>query len=263
MCPCGGYNQQMPSLMTVAAIIAAVLVTSFISGILGMAGGMILMGVLLALLPLSAAMLLHGITQMASNGWRAWLWRAHINWRVMLGYALGALLALGLFFGFQFVVQKPVAYLILGLTPFVGYVLPPRLALNIDRPMHPFLCGLICTSIQMLAGVSGPLLDVFFIKSSLDRKGVVATKAVSQSFGHLLKIIFFGSVSFTAYGSVTEGLSPGLIAGCVVFAFVGTSLSKRVLEKMSDANFRQWTQWTVQTMGAIYLVWGAWLLLAQ
>ena len=52
--------------------------TAFLSGIFGMAGGLILMGVLLALMPVPAAMMLHGVTQLASNGWRAFLWRDHI-----------------------------------------------------------------------------------------------------------------------------------------------------------------------------------------
>ena len=78
----------MSSTLIFICIGVAVLVTSFIFGILGMAGGMILMGVLLALLPLPAAMMLHGITQLASNGWRAWLRRTHVNWRVFRGYAL-------------------------------------------------------------------------------------------------------------------------------------------------------------------------------
>ena len=55
--------------------------TAFLSGLFGMAGGLILIGVLLALMPLPTAMVLHAITQMASNGWRAFLWRAHIRWR--------------------------------------------------------------------------------------------------------------------------------------------------------------------------------------
>ena len=61
----------MTAAFALSVIAVASLVTSFISGILGMAGGMILMGVLLALLPLPAAMLLHGISQLTANGWRA------------------------------------------------------------------------------------------------------------------------------------------------------------------------------------------------
>ena len=61
----------MPTVLLIAILAVSSLVTSFISGILGMAGGMILMGILLAVVPLPQAMMLHGITQLASNGWRA------------------------------------------------------------------------------------------------------------------------------------------------------------------------------------------------
>jgi hypothetical protein len=48
----------------------------------------------------------------------------------------------------------------------------------------------------------------------------------------------------------------------VALAFTGTSLSKFVLDKMSDASFRRWTQGTVMTMGVIYLATGAWMFAA-
>ena len=57
--------------LTFAAIAVTVLTTSFISGILGMAGGMILMAVLLALL-LLAAMMLHGHHQPRIQSVREW-----------------------------------------------------------------------------------------------------------------------------------------------------------------------------------------------
>ena len=252
----------MTSTLAFICIAVSVLITSFISGILGMAGGMILMGVLLALLPLPAAMMLHGITQMASNGWRAWLWRTNVNWGVFRGYAGGALLAVGLFVLVQFVVSKATAYILLGLTPFISFVLPKRLTLNVDSCGHPFVCGIVCTAMQLLAGVSGPLLDVFFVRSSMSRHGVVATKAMSQTLGHLIKILYFGGISaLTVTGNtMPEGLSLTLIVACVALAFAGTTFSTRVLSKISDANFRNWTQWTVLTMGVIYLASGGWML---
>ncbi|MBL8521302.1 MAG: TSUP family transporter [Betaproteobacteria bacterium] len=254
----------MTSALTFAAIAVTVLVTSFISGVLGMAGGMILMAVLLALLPLPAAMLLHGITQLASNGWRAWLWRAHIDVRIFKGYALGSLGALALFTAVQLVVSKPVAYILLGLTPFVSLVLPERLHLNVDRPQQPALCGFICTAVQLMAGVSGPLLDVFFVRSRLDRKGVVATKAITQSFGHAVKILYFGGVTIwlgvATRADLAQSLSLVLAATCVLLAFTGTTASRRVLERMSDADFRQWTQATLMVLGVANLATGLWLL---
>jgi hypothetical protein len=48
----------------------------------------------------------------------------------------------------------------------------------------------------------------------------------------------------------------------VALAITGTTLSRRVLEKLTDASFRQWTRWTVMTLGVVYLGTSAWMLLA-
>src|SRR5579864_2185124 len=48
---------------------ALMIFTALLSGIFGMAGGLILIGVLLTLFPVPQAMVLHAVTQMASNGW--------------------------------------------------------------------------------------------------------------------------------------------------------------------------------------------------
>ena len=73
-------------MMMVLGLSAAVVATSFISGILSMAGGMILMGILLATMSVGSAMIVHGVTQLASNGWRAILWRQFIDRRIVVGY---------------------------------------------------------------------------------------------------------------------------------------------------------------------------------
>ncbi|RWX59915.1 sulfite exporter TauE/SafE family protein, partial [Mesorhizobium sp. M4B.F.Ca.ET.089.01.1.1] len=77
----------MITLLFAAELAAAVLATSFISGIFGMAGGMILIVVLMAIMPLTVAMVLHGLTQLTANSWRAWLWWSAIRWRIAAFYA--------------------------------------------------------------------------------------------------------------------------------------------------------------------------------
>jgi len=241
----------------IAAILAvSALVTSFISGILGMAGGLILMGILLALMSVPAAMMLHGITQLASNGWRAFLWRAHVDWRVFRGYLYASLAVTALFAVFQFVVSKPVALIVMGLTPFLALALPERLHLNVERRGHASVCGAICSVLNLTAGVSGPILDVFFVRSKMTRHAVVATKATTQSLSHLLKIAYFGGILTIGRGQV----EPWLGAMMVALAFVGTTLSTRVLEKMNDASFRLWTRRVVMTIGVFYLASGILLL---
>src|SRR5437868_8516637 len=121
----------MSTAVLVSILAVSGLVTSFISGILGMAGGMILMGILLALMPVPAAMMLHGVAQLASNGWRAMLWRAEVDWRVFRGYVLGALISTGIFVVLQLVVSKPIALVVMGLTPFIALALPEKLHLNV------------------------------------------------------------------------------------------------------------------------------------
>jgi uncharacterized membrane protein YfcA len=246
----------MTALAVFAGISLSVLVTSFISGILGMAGGMILMGLLLALMPVPAAMVLHGVTQMASNGWRAWLWRGSIDWRVLRGSAYGALAALALFAVLQLAASRTVVYLILGLTPFVSYALPKSLALNVDRRGQSFLCGLVCTALQLLSGIAGPLLDVFFLKSAMDRKAVVSTKAASQTIAHAIKIFYFGALLAVDTGSI-EWWFALVMAG---LAIAGTTLSRTVLERMSDTDVRRWTRGVVTAIGTVYLGRALWLL---
>jgi len=247
----------MPSLAVFAILAVSVLVTSFISGILGMAGGMILMGVLLAMLPLPQAMMLHGITQLASNAWRAVIWRRDVDFRILRGYALGAVSALAGFAVVHLVLSKPVALLMLGCTPFVTLALPEKLHLNVERPGHPFACGIICSALALTAGVSGPILDVFFVRSKMNRHRVVATKAGTQSLSHILKIIYFGAIVSVEGAHV----HPVLGALMVALAFTGTSFSQPVLKRMNDASFRRWTRWTVMSIGVFYLVSGVALVM--
>ena len=170
------------------------LVTSFISGILGMAGGMILMGILLAMLPLPEAMMLHGITQLASNGWRALLWRDKVDWRVFRGYVYGAFTMLVIFAIAKLVVSKPVALVVMGLTPFIAMLLPEEFHLNVERKGQPYACGLICSALgacwpagrgpSSTCSSCGPLRWAGMRSSP--------TKAMTQSLSHILKIIYFG-----------------------------------------------------------------------
>ena len=64
---------------TMILLVVTMIATAFLSGIFGMAGGLVLIGVLFALMPVPEAMALHAVTQMASNGWRGALWIKHVS----------------------------------------------------------------------------------------------------------------------------------------------------------------------------------------
>lgn len=232
----------------------SVLATSFLSGIFGMAGGMILMGILLFLVPVEKAMVVHGVSQFASNGWRAVLWWRAIRWRVFRGYAAGAAVVVCAMLVLNATLSRAAVLIMLGLTPFLAYLLPESWRLNVDRKGHSFACGFTCMGIQMLSGVSGPLLDTFFVRSTMNRHEIVSTKAAVQTLSHASRIGFFG----TLLASSNQRLEPALGAVLIVSAILGTSASRLVLDRLTDANFRQITQRLVLAIGGCYLAWGVW-----
>jgi uncharacterized membrane protein YfcA len=183
--------------MTSAIILAltiTMVATAFLSGIFGMAGGMILIGVLLFLLPLPAAMVLHAVTQMASNAWRAILWWRHILWHAAAAYAAGCALALLAWSVWRYTPSTPVALLMLGVTPFMARAVPDSFKPDPDSAVQGTLYGTICMTLLLLTGVSGPLIDTYFLGGKLDRRQIVATKAICQVFGHAAKLLYFGAL---------------------------------------------------------------------
>jgi uncharacterized membrane protein YfcA len=241
-----------------AGLGALMVATAFLSGLFGMAGGMILIGVLLMLMPLPTAMVLHAITQMASNGWRAFLWRAHIRWRPVSVYLIGCALALSVWSIARYVPDKPIALLLLGVTPFMARMLPSEIKPNPDSIWQGALYGSICMGLMLMTGVSGPLLDTFFLGGNFERRQIIATKATCQVASHLTKLIYFGGIIDQA-----ATLDP-LLAGIAVMAsMLGTTLSRRVLEAMSDAQFRRWANRLITTVAGYYILYAGWLFFAR
>jgi len=86
--------------------------------------------------------------------------------------------------------------------------------------------------------VTGPLLDTFFLGAKRsDRRGIVTTKATPQVLGHALKLVYFGGLAAGA-----DGLDPVLLAAAVAASMTGTTLVRRVLEALTDAQCRLWVQ---------------------
>src|SRR5690348_12760950 len=244
--------------MMIATLGALMVATAFLSGLFGMAGGLILIGVLLALMPLPTAMVLHAITQMASNGWRAFLWRAHIRWRPVCVYLIGCALALGLWSLTKYVPAKPVALLILGITPFLARLLPEDIKPNPDSVWQGAIYGSICMGLMLMTGVSGPLLDTFFLGGDFQRREIIATKATCQVASHFTKLIYFGGIIDQA-----ATLDPVLAAVAVAASMLGTTLSRRVLEAMSDQQFRRWANHLITTVASYYILYAGWLFVAK
>ena len=238
------------SLAASAVVLVAVLLTATLSGVLGMAGGLLLMGVLLLVLPTAVAFVVHGLLQLVSNGWRTVLHRRHVRWPVIAWYSVGSLAAALLLAALSWIPSKQVIYLALGLVPALVWLPRRWLALDVTRPPQAVAAGLLSTGVNLVAGVSGPLLDVFFVRAELGRHAVVATKAATQALAHLAKV--------AVYGAALTGGGPGVpwlvVLLGVPLSVLGTAVGGRLLDRMTDAAFARTTRWVVTGIGAAYLV---------
>ena len=232
--------------MLVFLLALTALVTALLSGIFGMAGGMVLMGVYTALLPVPTAMVMHGGTQLVANGLRALILRRDVYWRGFRWYVVGALCAFALLFSVHYVPDPLVVFLGLGLAPFVAPLLPARF-MDFERRGAALLAGFNVASVQLVAGAAGPLLDVAFVRTTLTRHQVVATKAVTQVFSHLLKLVYF------VPALEGELITPELALALLLATLLGTRLGTLVLARMSDSAFRRYTRALVYGIGVVYL----------
>lgn len=243
--------------LTLLILLSVVLITATISGVFGMAGGLMLMGALTLAMPVSAAMVTHGAVQFVSNGWRAILHRKHIAWRIIVLYGAGSAIAAGVLALATYQPSKAWVYLLLGLVPGLAWLPSKSLRLDAARTPDAVLCGLSVTGLNVLAGVSGPLLDVFFVRTELTRHQIVATKAATQAFSHTVKMVFYGA---PLLGATATGMPPWwFFALAAPLAMIGAWLGGFVLDRLSDVNFRNWTRWIVTALGVVYLVQAAFL----
>ena len=238
------------TLLAGAFVVAAAFVTATVSGVLGMAGGLLLMGALLLVLPAATAFVAHGLLQLVSNGWRVVLHRRHVCGRILGWYAVGSVAAGALLAAVRYAPSKPLTYLFLGLVPMLVWLPQGVLRLDASRPAHAVAAGLAVTSVNLVAGVAGPLLDVFFVRTSLGRHAVVATKAATQVLSHTAKVLLYGGPLLAGGGDL-----PVLVLLLAVpLSMLGTVVGGRLLDRLSDASFRTATRWVVSAVGVTYLV---------
>lgn len=233
-------------------LVVAAFLTAILSGVFGMAGGLVFMGILAWMLPPAMALALHGVIQFASNLWRAALHRRHIVWSVLLWFGLGAAVAVGVFALIVFAPTRFAVFLGLGLMPILVWLPERWVRLDAANRVHAVGGGFVSTGIALVSGVSGPVTDLLFIHSSLNRHQVVATKAVMQAIGHASKIIVYGALLL---GAAARDIVPlPVTATAIIASMAGIMVGAKLLDRISEAAFRASRRWIVTILGLGFLV---------
>ena len=240
-------------------ILISAFVTAGISGLFGMAGGLIFMGIIATFLGVAEAMVVHGAVQSVSNSYRAYLLRDGVRWDILGWQALGALPAVALLLLAAVTLNKGQLFITLGLLPLLLWLPRGWLQGDAQKPPHAVLCGAMVMGLNLTAGVAGPALDFFHVKTALTRQEIVATKAVTMFTSHLVKILYFGAPLFMSAN--LSGLPAPWIFICVIPAIMaGTFIGTRLLKRFSDIGFRAASRYLVTIIGAVYVLRGLSLL---
>ncbi|WP_030435501.1 sulfite exporter TauE/SafE family protein [Actinoplanes subtropicus] len=237
---------QVPTL-AVASVAAFGL--ALVSAVAGFGGGVLLLPVFTVLFGLRVAVPMLTLTQLSSNGFRAWLNRRELRWSLIGWFALGAVpfaVAGGLLLA-----HAPLGALKRVLGAFlIGVVVWRRVRPGPGKPPERSFAavGAVSGLGSALLGSVGPLTAPFFLAYGLTRAAYIGTEAASALTMHLSKLAAYGAGELLGVRVLVFGLAltPATLAG----AWVG----KRIVGRISDRVFVLLVEAGLLAAGALFLL---------
>jgi len=232
--------------------------TSILSGVLGMAGGMLLLSALLLKLEPAIAIPVHGIVQLVSNASRAWFLREHVRKKLIIPFALPLLPAGALGVVLLGFLPPSIGKMLIGafVLVFTWRASQPRQ--KGDPPEHPertlAIAGALVGFFSTLIGATGPLIAPFILSLELAPAATVGTMAACQVFQHASKVLVFGVAGFDFRPQVGPALALS------VCAILGSAVGTRWLDKIDRDLFRRVVKIVLTLLALQLLASGAWSL---
>jgi uncharacterized membrane protein YfcA len=222
-----------------AFLCAASIATGALSALVGMAGGITLLALMLLFMDPLIAIPIHGCVQLVSNSSRAFAQRGHVRWPLFARFAVPVLPLSFAGLALAKRVPRDAGEIAIGLFVLVFTWKPGWLAFGgraRPTPQHAerrmVAAGSVCGFFSTTVGATGPLLAPFFLRLGLDRFSLIATQAACQTFQHLAKILVFGAIGF----SFRAWLLP--LAALSTTALCGTYLGTWLLGRVREDDFR-------------------------
>ncbi len=220
--------------MLTALVAATGFFTAALSGVAGVGGGTILIGVLyaLGLAPTHAVPLL-ATAQFVANLSRTVAYLRHVEWRALFWFSLTGVPAP--FLVAPYVAAMDVNVIRLILAGFILVSLRPTKDGQEPLPEVPslLLAGFLNGSVGMFVGATGLFVGRLFLRPEWKKETVIGTLALCQTLGHALKVVAYGSVGFTVFAQ-TELLLPLLVA-----VIAGTVAGRGLNRHLSETLFRR------------------------
>lgn len=236
-----------PGVSLLAAVL--VIITAFLAAALtaavGIGGGLVLIAIMTALMPIAAVVPVHGVAQLGSNGARVVLQLRHVIWPVLGWFTLGGLA--GVLLGGQIAVSMPAWVLQTGIACFIfASVWGPKMNVPKPGPRAYMATGVVGTFLTLFFGATGPVVATVINRAELDRFQTIGTHGACMFVQHLLKVLTFGVLGFS------YGVWLPMIIAIVLAGFVGTWVGTRILNRLPEATFKRGFKYALTIM-AVYL----------
>lgn len=230
-------------------LLLASMVTSMLTAVLGVGGGVLLLVLMASWMPAAAIIPVHGMIQLGSNTGRAALTWRHIDWRIIVAFAPGVIVGAAL--GAWLLVDLPAHLWQLSIALFVLYLCwGPKLPKASFGPAGIFVASAITSFISLFVGATGPLVAAFIKQIHQDRFKTVATFAAAMTLQHAPKALVFGVAGFM----FSDWLL--FILTMIACGFAGTWFGLHVLKSMTNRWFALAFN-LVLTLLALRLLWQA------
>ncbi len=231
-------------LLQLIILIFSALITSSISAVIGMGGGIILLGIMAIIIPQGYMVIaLHGVIQLFSNTTRTYIFRKHIKKNIvnkfLIGSFVGAFLSgVIIFLLVQFYEVKSASDIKVDfLKPIIGVFILWYLFLKgpkKEKDNQSFIkVGGISGLASVFVGATGPLIAPFFLNSKLTKENIIVNKAACQMITHFTKIplfIYFFNVNYIDEYSILIPL--------ILSVYIGTNLGKKILSFIPERIFK-------------------------
>jgi len=246
--------KDVSDMVELVVIGATALLTSILSAVAGLGGGVILLLVIAQFVAPTTAIPIQGAIQLVSNGSRAALLRQSIAWPVVGWSSL--LLLPGSLVGVAIATSVPEDAVRIVLAAFVLVLAwrPQWLKLapaprgvteqgDVDgtkrlQQRRPMLMGLGAATgvLNSTVGASGPVTSPFFKAVTATHVAFVATAAATQVAAHAAKLIAFTTGGWSIADHV-DVIAIGVI-GVIVGRWIGTRLPGRISTTHLDIVFK-------------------------
>lgn len=214
------------------ALFTATFLTSILSGMAGMAGGIILLGLMVSWVQLLYIIPLHGAIQTASSASRTVLFFKSIRWRILIYFSIGiipgALIGLRIFTALPPDIFK---ILLAGVILAVTWLPKPKPKKRGETEFFFLGLGFVSAMLSTVVGATGSFVAPFFLREDITKDQLIATKSTCQGLVHLAKIPVFGFVGINLFTHWSQ-----LLLLCFA-SFAGIWVGKRFLHAIPDRLF--------------------------